>query len=66
MGGHNELHRELIDRCKAGDIKAQYCLYKLFSKGIYNVAMRFINNKMDANEIVQDTFISALKKNKSL
>ena len=62
MGGHNELHKELIDRCKVGDIKAQYSLYKLFSKNIYNVAMRFMNNKMDADEIVQDTFITAFKK----
>ena len=62
MGGHNEQYKELIDRCKVGDIKAQYSLYKLFSKGIYNVTMRFMNNKMDADEIVQDTFISAFKK----
>jgi RNA polymerase sigma-70 factor (ECF subfamily) len=62
MGGHNELHKELIDRCKVGDIKAQYSLYKLFSKSLYNVAMRFMNNKMDADEIVQDTFITAFKK----
>jgi RNA polymerase sigma-70 factor (ECF subfamily) len=58
MGGHNELHKELIDRCKVGDIKAQYSLYKLFSKSLYNV----MNNKMDADEIVQDTFITAFKK----
>ena len=62
MGDHNELHKELIDRCKVGDIKAQYSLYKLFSKSLYNVAMRFMNNKMDADEIVQDTFIIAFKK----
>jgi RNA polymerase sigma-70 factor (ECF subfamily) len=62
MGGHNELHKELIDRCKVGDIKAQYSLYKLYSKSQYNVAMRFMNNKMDADEIVQDTFITAFNK----
>ena len=62
MGGHNELHKDLIGRCKVGDIKAQYRLYKLFSKSLYNVAMRFMNNKMDADEVVQDTFIIAFKK----
>ena len=62
MGGFNELHNDLIDRCKVGDIKAQYSLYKLYSKSLYNVAMRFMNNKMDADEIVQDTFITAFKK----
>lgn len=56
------MHKELIDRCKVGDIKSQYSLYKLFSKSVYNVAIRFMNNKMDADEIVQDTFITAFKK----
>ena len=62
MGGFNELHNDLIDRCMVGDIKAQYSLYKLFSKSLYNVAMRFMNNKMDADEVVQDTFITAFNK----
>lgn len=62
MGSQNELQQELIDRCKVGDIKAQYSIYKLHAKGQYNIAMRFMNNKMDADEIVQDTFITAFKK----
>lgn len=56
------MHKELINRCKVGDIKAQYNLYKLFAKSMYNVAMRFMNNRMDADEIVQDTFITAFQK----
>lgn len=62
MGDQSELHRDLIDRCKRGDIKAQYSLYKLHVKNLYNVSMRFMNNKMDADEIVQDTFITAFNK----
>ena len=62
MGSQNDLHKELINRCKVGDIKAQYNLYKIFSKRMYNVAMRFMNNRMDADEIVQDTFITAFQK----
>lgn len=62
MGGQDEVQTKLIDRCKVRDIKAQYSLYKLYVKSQYNVAMRFLNNKMDADEIVQDTFITAFKK----
>jgi len=62
MGGQHELHKELIGRCRDGDIKAQYSLYKLFVKGLYSVVMRYMNNKMDADEIVQDTFITAFQK----
>ena len=56
------MHMELIVRCKKGDIRAQYSLYKLFVKNLYRVAMRYMNNKMDADEIVQDTFITAFQK----
>lgn len=62
MGGQHELHNNLIGRCKAGDIKAQYSLYKLYVKNLYNLAMRYMSNKMDAEEIVQDTFITAFQK----
>lgn len=62
MKDHIELHHELIARCKDGDIKAQYSLYKLHAKNLFNVSMRFMNNKMDADEIVQDTFITAFNK----
>ena len=62
MGGQNEIHKDLINRCRNGDIKAQYNIYKLYSKGLYNIAMRFVKNKMDADEVVQDTFITAFRK----
>jgi RNA polymerase sigma-70 factor (ECF subfamily) len=62
MGGQHELHNELIDRCKVGDVKAQYGLYKLYAKSLFNVGMRFMNNRMDVEEIVQDTFITAFRK----
>ena len=62
MGVQNEIHKDLINRCRNDDIKAQYHIYKLYSKGLYNIAMRFVKNKMDADEVVQDTFIAAFSK----
>ena len=56
------MHKELIIRCRNGDIKALYSIYKQYSKSQFNIAMRFMNNKMDADEIVQDTFITAFNK----
>ena len=58
----NDIHKDLVDRCKMGDIKAQYSLFKTYNKAIYNIAMRFFNNKMDAEDIVQETFILAFTK----
>lgn len=52
----------IIDKCLEGDIKAQYQLYKQYSKAMYNIASRFLNNKMDAEDILQDSFITAFSK----
>jgi RNA polymerase sigma factor (sigma-70 family) len=53
---------DLIDRCRQGDAKAQFILYKQYSKAMYNIAIRFTNNKMDAEDILQDSFVMAFGK----
>lgn len=50
---------ELVKRCKKGDAKAQYRLYKLYSKGMYNVAVRMTGNRNLAEDVLQDAFIKA-------
>jgi RNA polymerase sigma-70 factor (ECF subfamily) len=52
----------LIERCKNGEVKAQFLLYKQYSKAMYNIAIRFLNNKMDAEDILQESFVSAFEK----
>lgn len=49
----------LIERCLDGDIKAQYQLYKQYSFAMYNIALRFLDNKMDAEDILQESFVAA-------
>jgi RNA polymerase sigma-70 factor (ECF subfamily) len=56
------INRRLIDKCLDGDIKAQYQLYKQYSKAMYNIAIRFLNNKMDAEDILQESFITAFNR----
>jgi len=60
------MNRKLIDRCKNGDAAAQFLLYKKFSKAMYNIAIRFLNNKMDAEDVLQESFITAFMKLSSL
>ena len=57
-----DLIDQLLDRCRAGDIKAQFSLYKAYSAAMFNLAMRLLNNKMDAEDILQDSFITAFEK----
>ena len=53
------INRRLIERCLEGDIKAQFQIYKQYSKAMYNLAVRFLNNKMDAEDILQESFVTA-------
>jgi len=56
------INRRVIEKCLEGDIKAQYHLYKQYSKAMYNIAIRFLNNKMDAEDILQESFITAFNR----
>lgn len=53
---------EIIEKCKANDRKAQIKLYKQYCDGMFCVAMRFLKNEDDAEDIVQDSFIKAFQK----
>ena len=53
---------ELIERCRNNDQKAQFEIYKLFYKPMYNASLRIINNSAEAEDIMQESFLDAFKK----
>jgi RNA polymerase sigma factor (sigma-70 family) len=56
------LHQELIDGCRKGDQKAQFQIYKLYYKAMYNTSLRIVNDTMEAEDIMQEAFLSAFEK----
>src|SRR5512133_2775785 len=58
----SNLHQDLIDGCKAGDQKAQFQIYKLYYKAMYNTSLRIVNDTMEAEDIMQESFLSAFEK----
>jgi RNA polymerase sigma factor (sigma-70 family) len=48
---------EIIDRCKQNDSKAQEFLFNNFSKSLYGICCRYIKNRDDAEDVLQDSFI---------
>lgn len=40
-------------------------LYKLYSKAMFNVCLRIVNNDGDAEDVLQESFVSAFKNLKS-
>ena len=53
---------ELVEKCKANDRKAQMKLYRQYCDGMFGVAMRFLKNEDDAEDVVQEAFIKAFQK----
>jgi RNA polymerase sigma-70 factor (ECF subfamily) len=60
--GESNTNNEILDRCKNGEPKAQFILYKQYSKAMYNIAVRFLNNQMDAEDVLQESFVTAFEK----
>lgn len=56
---YNQSEIKLVKLCKKGDAKAQYKLYKLYSKGMYNLAVRMTGDRNEAEDVLQDAFIKA-------
>jgi len=56
------LHQDLLDGCKTGDQKAQFQIYKLYYKAMYNTSLRIVNDTMEAEDIMQESFLSAFEK----
>ncbi len=54
-------HSALVEKCKTGHSSSQYELYGLYVDAMYNVGMRMLGNKEDAEDIVQDSFVAAFK-----
>lgn len=52
-------HVELVERCKLGERKAQYELYKSYSKAMFNICMRIINHMGEAEDALQEAFVDA-------
>lgn len=56
---HND---QLILDCKNGDKKAQFTIYKQYYKAMFNTAYRIVNDKFEAEDIMQESFLSAFTK----
>jgi len=53
---------DIIEKCRQNDRKAQLQLYAQYCDGMYVVANRFVKNSMEAEDIVQESFIKAFNK----
>lgn len=52
---------ELVQKCKKGDNKAQEMLYKHFYGYAMGIGLRYLSNRDDTLEVVNDAFIKVFK-----
>lgn len=55
-------HELLIEACKKGNEKAQLRVYELYVKAMYNTALRIVKSTNVAEDITQESFITAFEK----
>jgi RNA polymerase sigma-70 factor (ECF subfamily) len=52
---------QLVDRVKAGDDEAFGVLVERYQSRVYRMALRVVRNPSDAEEVLQETFLSAFR-----
>lgn len=53
---------QLIKKCKKQDLKSQEQLYHLFSRKLFGVCLKYSRNYQEAEDNLQDAFITIFKK----
>lgn len=62
---YKNLNQDVIDGCIRGDQKAQFKLYKLYYRSMYNSSLRIVNDYTEAEDIMQESFLAAFEKIKT-
>lgn len=57
---HNQ-HKHLIEQSKLGNRQAQYALYNQYVNGMFTVCNRIVKNDVDAEDVLQESFVAAFK-----
>lgn len=53
--------QDLISRCLTGDQAAYAALYRIYAEDLYRLVYGLLTHREDAEEVVQDTFVYAIK-----
>lgn len=57
----SDIHAQLIEDCRKGRARAQYMLYNQYSKAMFNLAYRMMNNREDAEDMLQESFVECFR-----
>ena len=52
-------HVSLINECRQGSRQAQFEIYKLYAKAMFNISFRILNHHGEAEDVLQESFLDA-------
>lgn len=52
----------IVEQCARNNSKAQMQLYRMFSKSMFNTSLRIVGDKLLAEDVMQEAFLSAFEK----
>ena len=50
------VHYDIVEACLLGDRNAQFKLYNLYARAMYNTCLRMVNNADTAQDVLQNAF----------
>jgi RNA polymerase sigma factor (sigma-70 family) len=56
---NRHIHDALIERCRKGERSAQAEVYRLYSKAMFNLSMRILQHREEAEDVLQESFLDA-------
>ncbi|MBL4605498.1 MAG: RNA polymerase sigma factor [Flavobacteriaceae bacterium] len=62
MEANNQHINQLLERCKKSDQNAQVQIYNGYYKAMYNAAFRILRDEYEAEDIMQEAFLTAFTK----
>jgi RNA polymerase sigma factor (sigma-70 family) len=58
----SDIGRDIIERSKKGNRQAQYQLYKMYARAMFNICYRLMNDRSDAEDMLQESFSEAFRR----
>ena len=56
------IHDSLVEGCRKNNKKSQLQLYNMYYKAMYNTAFRILKNSAEAEDVMQEAFLTAFQK----
>jgi RNA polymerase sigma-70 factor (ECF subfamily) len=57
-----DISRDIIELSRKGNRQAQYQLYQMYARAMYNICYRFMNDREEAEDMLQESFTEAFRR----